>query len=108
MRRELDDGLVEELRAALATPGVSREALQVIGAREVAALATRASWSPAELPERLAARTRRLARKQLTWLRKTPGVVALDVGRRAGRGRPCPRLLSLWRGDDDDPVPSPG
>lgn len=106
VRRELDDGLVEELRAALATPGVSREALQVIGAREVAALDA-GELDPARLPERLAARTRRLARKQLTWLRKTPGVVALDVGREPAESA-LPRLLSLWGGDDDDPVPSPG
>ena len=38
VRRELDDGLVAELEAALDAPGVSREALQVIGAREVICL----------------------------------------------------------------------
>ena len=38
VQRELDEGLVAELEAALETPGVSREAMQVIGAREVAAL----------------------------------------------------------------------
>ncbi len=38
VRRELDDGLVGELERALDTPGVSREALQIIGAREVADL----------------------------------------------------------------------
>ena len=79
VRRELDDGLVAELEAALDTPGVSREALQVIGAREVAAIRAGA-LAPEDLPERLAARTRRLARKQLTWLRKMPGIAWLDLG----------------------------
>lgn len=106
VRRELDDGLVAELRAALAHPGVSREALQVIGAREVAALDA-GVLDEADLPERLAARTRRLARKQLTWLRKTPGVVALDAGEAPAEAA-LPRLLALWRGGAGDPVPSPG
>ena len=88
VRRELDDGLVAELEAALDTPGVSREALQVIGAREVLALRA-GDLDPADLPERLAARTRRLARKQLTWLRKTPGIVPLDLGDEPVRGAPC-------------------
>jgi tRNA dimethylallyltransferase len=106
VRRELDDGLVAELRAALAHPGVSREALQVIGAREVAALEA-GELEAEDLAERLAARTRRLARKQLTWLRKTPGVVALEVDAAPAESA-LPRLLSLWRGDAGDPVPSPG
>lgn len=106
VRRELDDGLVAELRAALAAPGVSREALQVIGAREVAALDA-GELEAGALPERLAARTRRLARKQLTWLRKTPGVVALDIDREPAESA-LPRLLYLWRGAGEDPVPSPG
>lgn len=106
VRRELDDGLVAELEAALDTPGVSREALQVIGAREVLAIRTGALDAD-DLPERLAARTRRLARKQLTWLRKTPGVVALELGE-APADLALPRLLALWRGADRDPVASDG
>ncbi|CAN0478032.1 unnamed protein product, partial [Phaeothamnion confervicola] len=91
VRRELDDGLVAELEAAIDTPGVSREALQVIGAREV--LAMRAGELAREdLPGRLAARTRRLARKQMTWLRKTPHVVPLDLGD-AASAEALPALL---------------
>ena len=106
VRRELDDGLVAELEAALDTPGVSREALQVIGAREVRAIRVGA-LDPAELPGRLAARTRRLARKQATWLRKTPGVVPLDLGDAPAEDA-LPALLALWRGAGGDPVPSGG
>lgn len=102
VQRELDEGLVAELEAALDTPGVSREALQVIGAAEVAAM--RAGELPAsELPERLAARTRRLARKQLTWLRKTPGAVPLDLGDGPAEAA-LPALLALWRGAGAGPV----
>nr|WP_246551484.1 tRNA (adenosine(37)-N6)-dimethylallyltransferase MiaA [Miltoncostaea oceani] len=106
VRRELDEGLVDELARALDTPGVSREALQVIGAREVAAVRAGA-LDPAELPDRLAARTRRLARRQLTWLRKTPGLVTLDLGD-APAEEALPRLLALWEGGPGDPVPSGG
>lgn len=106
VRRELDDGLVAELEAALDTPGVSREALQVIGAREVLALRA-GELAHAELAERLAARTRRLARKQLTWLRKTPGIVPLDLGDEPAENA-LPRLLALWRGSGRDPVASGG
>ncbi|MEA2446350.1 MAG: tRNA dimethylallyltransferase [Thermoleophilales bacterium] len=106
VRRELDEGLVAEIEAALDTPGVSREALQVIGAREVLALRA-GELARDELPDRLAARTRRLARKQLTWLRKTPGIVPLDLGD-APADLALPRLLALWRGADRDPLASGG
>lgn len=106
VRRELDDGLVGELEAALDSPGVSREALQVIGASEVAAVRAGTLRSE-DLAERLAARTRRLARKQLTWLRKTPGITFLDLGDRPAE-EALPRLVALWRGARGDPVASGG
>ena len=104
VRRELDEGLVAELEAALDAPGVAREPLQVIGAREVAAIRA-GELEASELPERLAARTRRLARKQLTWLRKEPDVVALDLGD-APAEQALPALLELWRGAGEGPVTS--
>lgn len=77
VHREIADGLVEELEAALDHPrGISREAAQIIGAREVAAMRA-GTLTRDELPARLAARTRKLARSQLTWLRKTPGVMPI-------------------------------
>ena len=106
VRRELDDGLVAELEAALDTPGVSREALQVIGAREVAAIRAGA-LAPVDLPERLAARTRRLARKQLTWLRKMPGIAWLDLGA-APAEEALAAVLARWRAAVGDPVPFDG
>jgi tRNA dimethylallyltransferase len=104
VRRELDEGLVAELEAALDTPGVAREPLQVIGAREVAAIRA-GELDASELPERLAARTRRLARRQLTWLRKEPGVVPLDLGDAPAEAA-LPALLALWRGAGEGPVTS--
>lgn len=104
VRRELDEGLVAELEAALDTPGVSREALQVIGAREVAAVRA-GDLAPADLPERLAARTRRLARRQLTWLRKTAEAVPLDLGDGPAEAA-LPALIALWEGAEAGPVTS--
>ncbi len=94
VRRELDDGLVAELERALAVPGVSREARQIIGAREVAAMHA-GEISAGELPELLAARTRRLARRQLSWMRRWPEATEIDLGT-----RPAPsalaELLAAW------------
>lgn len=92
--RELDDGLVAELEAALDTPGFSRAAAQIIGVREV--LAARAGQIEASaLPGLLAARTRRLARAQLTWLRKIPSLCALDLADAPALAA-LPRLLAAW------------
>lgn len=94
VRRELADGLVAELERALDTPGLAREPGQIIGMREVAAMRAGA-LDPADLPARLDARTRRLARKQLTWLRKTPGLRELDLGTEEA-STAIPRVLALW------------
>ncbi len=82
--RELADGLVDELRAALARPDLSRAPAQIIGMREVAALDAGELDEPG-LRERLIVRTRRLARAQDTWIRKTPGVTPVDLGDRPAR-----------------------
>lgn len=92
--RELADGLVAEIERAAATPGFSRAAGQIIGVSEVAAL-REGAITAAELPGLLAARTRRLARGQMTWLRKTPGVTELDLGSEPALSA-LPRLLALW------------
>lgn len=93
--RELRDGLVAELEAALEHPGLAREPAQIIGMREVAALAAGEVQRP-ELPGLLAARTRRLARKQLTWLRKTPGPVIVELGT-APATEGARRVVEMWR-----------
>lgn len=93
VRRELDDGLVAEIEGAIDAPeGISREAAQIIGVAEVRAIRA-GELDATSLEERLAARTRKLARAQLTWLRKTPGITPLDVD--AG-GPVVERILALW------------
>lgn len=79
VEREIADGLVEELEAAIDAPeGLSREAAQIIGVKEVLAIRAGA-LDRTDLATRLASRTRRLARAQLTWLRKTPGIAQIAV-----------------------------
>jgi tRNA dimethylallyltransferase len=94
VRRELDDGLVAEIEAALDTPGFSRTAAQIIGVREVTALRA-GHVAIGDLPDLLTARTRKLARAQLSWLRKTPSAVELDLGSEVAEDA-LPRLLALW------------
>ena len=97
VRRELDDGLVPELERALAMPGISREARQIIGAREVASVHA-GEISATELPDLLAARTRRLARRQLSWMRRWPDAAEIDLGTRPASAA-LPELLARWRTD---------
>jgi tRNA dimethylallyltransferase len=94
VRRELEDGLVDELARALATPEVSREALQIIGAREVADIRA-GTADPAALPGLLEARTRRLARRQLSWIRRWPHALVLDLDDRPA-AEALPGLLAIW------------
>jgi tRNA dimethylallyltransferase len=95
VHRELEEGLVAEIERALARPDLSREAAQVIGMREVEAVRS-GDLTPDDLPAALAARTRRLARRQLAWLRRMPEAVVLDLGARAAEAGAA-HLLRLWR-----------
>lgn len=95
--REIADGLISEIEAALAHPaGLSREASQIIGVREVAAMQA-GELEADRLAERLAARTRRLARKQETWLRRMQPDAVLDLADREAAAA-GPRLAEIWRG----------
>ncbi len=93
--REIGDGLVAELQRALQTPGLARAPQQVIGMREVAAMRVGALGRDG-LPDALCMRTRRLARKQDTWLRRMAPDVLLDLAD-APAVDTLPQLLSAWR-----------
>ena len=67
-------GVVEEVRRALAGP-VSKTAEKALGLREIAAL------SPDEARERIVVRTRQYAAYQRKWMRRIPGLVAVDATR---------------------------
>jgi len=90
-------GLVDEVRRLLADPrGISHAAGQFVGYREVIAH-LRGELSLEEAIERVKARTRQFAKRQLTWFRKfpqirwvpagpesTPAEIAEEVSRRFG------------------------
>jgi tRNA dimethylallyltransferase len=73
----LERGVVEEARGALARP-LSRSARKVMGLVDFAEL------PPEEAREALVANNRRLARYQRKWMKRIPGLIALDGNRAPG------------------------
>lgn len=77
--RMLQHGLVDEVRGLL-DAGVSPDctAMRSIGYQEVIPY-LRGEFNEQEMAERIKFATHRYVRHQLTWLRKTPGIVWVDV-----------------------------
>jgi tRNA dimethylallyltransferase len=73
----LDQGVVEEARAALARP-LSRSARKVMGLIDFAQL------PPDEARDALIGNNRRLARYQRKWMRRIPGLITVRADRPAG------------------------
>ena len=74
-------GLVDEVRALLARPGIRADlpAMRAVGYRQVAeTLLGIAPTDPPTLRERGIAATRQLAKRQLTWLRSLPVTARFD------------------------------
>jgi tRNA dimethylallyltransferase len=69
-----DQGVVEEVRAALAT-GVSQTAEKALGLNEIATL------PESEARDRMIVRTRRYGAYQRKWMRRIPGLVSVDATR---------------------------
>lgn len=86
LRRRVDErvermfaaGAVDEVRHALAAGPLSATVLQAIGVREVVAF-LEGSLDLAAAVQRTKARTRRLVRRQATWMRKLPAAVRIPV-----------------------------
>jgi tRNA dimethylallyltransferase len=74
-------GALEEVAAARAAGPFSRTAAQAIGVRELCAVLDGELGLP-EAAARMKARTRRLARRQLTWMRKLPDAVKVPASGR--------------------------
>lgn len=75
-------GALEEVAAARAAGPFSRTAAQAIGVRELCAVLDGELALP-EAAVRMKARTRALARRQLTWMRKLPDAALVPVTGRA-------------------------
>jgi len=74
-------GALDEVRALLKHGGAARTVLQAIGVRELADN-VRGSCSLEEAGAAMQARTRRLVRRQATWMRKLPDAVRIPVSGR--------------------------
>ena len=79
-RQMLDDGLVDEVESLRQRPGLSAQtpSMRTVGYRQM--------WnyldgrcSEEEMVEQAVAATRQLAKRQLTWLRNTAGVIWIDA-----------------------------
>lgn len=78
LRRQVGDGFLEEVRALAGGRPLSRTASQALGYRELLAHLDGGTGLEEAL-ERIAVRTRRLARRQMRWFRGDPRVVWLDA-----------------------------
>jgi tRNA dimethylallyltransferase len=87
-------GVEHEVRAANAT-GVSATARQALGFEELLA-------GDVEAMKR---RTRNYVRRQLTWMRKLPGMIAVDVGGRTSE-QVAAQIAALWVNDERDHLAS--
>jgi tRNA dimethylallyltransferase len=91
-REQVERGLVEETRAALAF-GVPPDAPVLTGIGYAEAVAhLRGEISLADLPEAMARSNRRYARRQLRWLRRNPGITWFDA-----TSDPVPGILGFLR-----------
>ena len=79
-----DEGVVEEVRTALAAGEVSATAQQVIGWREITAL-LRGESSQAQAIAAIQQATRQYAKRQLTWFRREPFFIPVSLTEPAGR-----------------------
>lgn len=91
-RRQVERGVVEETREALAG-GVPADApvLTGIGYAEAAGV-LRGEIGAEQLPEAMARSNRRYARRQLRWLRRDPRITWFDAAK-----DPVPRILEFLR-----------
>jgi tRNA dimethylallyltransferase len=91
-RRQVERGLIEETRAALAA-GVPPDAPVLTGIGYAEALMhIRGEVSLEELPEVMARSNRRYARRQLRWLRRSPAITWFDA-----TDDPVPGILGSLR-----------
>lgn len=95
VRRELDEGLQEELERALDTPDLARGPAQVIGMSEVRDI-REGTMKASALEDALCVRTRRLARMQRTWMRRMRPDLVIDLGDRPATDA-VPEVAALWR-----------
>jgi tRNA dimethylallyltransferase len=94
-------GLVDETRRLLKLGPISRTARNAIGYREAEGVLTGRMTSE-EAVEQTAARTRRLAKRQMTWFRNQAEVEWIDVRSDSTPAGLAQRVRRLW--ESSEPV----
>ena len=103
VRRMFADGLVAEAVALRRQQPLSATALQGIGYAEALALAD-GIMSPGEAIERVAARTRQLAKRQMTWFRHQAEVHWIDITDDTPVPVAARLVLNSWRQHGPAPI----
>lgn len=94
-------GLVEEVRGLLGDPrGVSHAASQFVGYQEVIAHLS-GECTREEAAERVKARTRQFAKRQLSWFRKFPQIRWVDAGPQTPPAELADRVVAVLTADDE-------
>lgn len=91
-----EEGVVEEVRAALAAGGIGPTAEQVIGWREITAL-LRGEITQEEAIATIQQTTRRYAKRQLTWFHREPMLVPVSLSEGSGVAAIIERAAALSR-----------
>jgi tRNA dimethylallyltransferase len=100
-------GLIDEVRALQRDiPAWSKTASHAIGYAEVRALLAGEMTQP-QAVERIAARTRQLAKRQETWLRHQARVVWIDITDDDPPDAVARRVAEIWRNHGPTPVTLP-
>ncbi|MCX6968002.1 MAG: tRNA (adenosine(37)-N6)-dimethylallyltransferase MiaA [Verrucomicrobia bacterium] len=90
------EGVVEEVRAALATGGVGPTAGQVIGWREITAL-LRGECTQVEAIGAIQQATRRYAKRQMTWFHREPMLIPFSLSGTGDLARLIQRAAAVPR-----------
>ncbi len=97
VKRMMEEGLAEEVRALLDEPrGIGEQAAQAVGYAELI------EHFQGRLPledaiERIKINSRRLGKHQRTWMRRMPGVQWVDVDANDDVERVADRVLATWQ-----------
>jgi len=97
VRRMLEAGLVDEVRALLERYGdLAKGPRQALGYAEALAYLA-GDLAEADLPGAIVAHTRQFARRQMSWLRRFEGVMWLDAAPDTPTDALADRVVALWR-----------
>jgi tRNA dimethylallyltransferase len=96
VERMFEGGILEETASILGSGGFGPQSSQALGYAEAQAVLA-GTMTKAAAVERVQARTRQFARKQLTWFRSLQGAQWIEGTRETGIEQLTERVLRLWQ-----------